>query len=305
MVWSRAARNIPIIRPMRMVTICLCVRAPSSWTGDGVDAPAAEAITAPCLGKADEVGAGPGPAGAAAAAICSSCSRECSKPDMRRSREPMKALASSSVQSARTPRNHSPRWSFSRSSRSVPALVRDSIWARPSWGSGHLLDEAVGDQAGHLPADGRDVGVHAAGEVGDPAGAVVQVEQDRVRRRVDAGVQPGRVLPQALEELHQPHQLVAQLCGGVVADRHRGPISAGVCLQHTSIRKSLRVANKQPNLCTGGRRRAAAGSGAGRRERRARARRSEAAGDPRPAQCVMVTASSTRRATASSPLLSV
>jgi hypothetical protein len=37
-------------------------------------------------------------------------------------------------------------------------------------------------------------------------------------------VQPGRVLPQALEELHQPHQLMAQLCGGVMADRHHGPI---------------------------------------------------------------------------------
>jgi hypothetical protein len=30
-VWSRAARNIASIRPVRIVRICLCVRAPLSF----------------------------------------------------------------------------------------------------------------------------------------------------------------------------------------------------------------------------------------------------------------------------------
>src|SRR6478735_5823335 len=32
-VWSRAARNIPIIRPIRIVTICRWVRGPSGRAG--------------------------------------------------------------------------------------------------------------------------------------------------------------------------------------------------------------------------------------------------------------------------------
>ena len=85
-VWSSAARNMPSIRPMRIVRICLVREA----TVVAARAAATvrrrwQLITCSLSGEADEVGAGSGPVGAAARRSAG-CSRERSKPDTRRSR---------------------------------------------------------------------------------------------------------------------------------------------------------------------------------------------------------------------------
>ena len=86
----------------------------------------------------------------------------------------MNALASSSDQSARTLAEPLATLVL-QALEEVPARRGERQHLGPAvLRVRDLLDQGVGDQSGDLAADGRDVGVDAPGEVGDPPGAVLR-----------------------------------------------------------------------------------------------------------------------------------
>ncbi len=193
MVWSRAARNIPSISPLKTMRIWRWVRA-------AIGAPPATAGVACAVAGRGPVGGCASPGGCGLDGVACGLEGHVGPPSGPASpgrpepsrRSPLaSALRSSSVHSAMASARTLRRASDTASRTAAPRSVRLSSAARPSAGSGDRAIEPGGHQIADLAADGRQVEVDRLGQVreagrgllGDPDQQPVAGPADRRRRR--------------------------------------------------------------------------------------------------------------------------
>ena len=213
MVWSSAARNIPIIRPTRIVTIWRWVSGPSGGpvvdrggsrgaAAGGQAAPGVAGGVESFIGRpSGEGGEGGLEVGGEVAQVRGERGDVVVGPVGEQAREPAVAVLADGGE-----QRHA---LVGEGERLGAAVV----------GVGPAHDEAEVDQGADLPAHGGDVGVQRLGQGRDPHRRDLEVEQQRVGHRVDLGVLARRLLAHVVQQLDDADEVVAE--HGRRGRRHR------------------------------------------------------------------------------------
>ena len=197
MVWSRAARNMPIIRPTRIVMICRWVRGPSGRAG----AAAAMSVLHGGVGRggrvAGRVGCGLVVRGAAAAQVAARGRSPARRRTARGGRRT--SLASSGVQSSSSVAEPLGRAAADAGrARASPSSLSWTTCARPSSGSLTLSTRPCATRVLTCRLTVETSECTTLGEDRDAARLVGEGEQDRVGGGVDRRVDPRGVLAHRL-----------------------------------------------------------------------------------------------------------